>query len=106
MLCDGCIHNEVCGEEGHLDEALTFCACREERSTGEWIPVEERLPRRNGCYNVTRIIEETEISDVCYFDGQNTWHNDNRVNHGRPYLTDITAWQPLPEPYKKGGEVE
>lgn len=75
-----------------------------ERSKGEWIPVSERLPNRNGVYNVTRIIDETAISDVCYFDGQNTWHNDNRVNHGRPYLNDIIAWQPLPEPYKKDCE--
>lgn len=74
-----------------------------ERSRAEWIPVNERLPNQNGCYIVTRIIEDTAISEVCYFDGQNTWHNDNRVNHGRPYLNDITAWQPLPEPYQKGG---
>lgn len=75
------------------------------RPQGEWVPVSERLPNSNGCYIVTRIIEDTTISDVCYFDGQNTWHNDNRVNHGRPYLNDITAWQPLPEPYElqKGG---
>lgn len=72
---------------------------------GEWIPVSEKLPNRNGCYNVTRIIEGTAISDVCYFDGQNTWHRDTGVNHGRPYLTDIIAWQPLPEPYKEGGAV-
>lgn len=25
-ICDGCIHNNVCGEEGHLDPAMTFCA--------------------------------------------------------------------------------
>ena len=77
---------------------------------GEWIPVSERLPNCNGCYNVTRKLKEGEtiyfISDVCYFDGQNTWHRDTGVNHGRPYLNDIIAWQPLPEPYKKEGEEE
>ena len=26
MICDNCIHDGVCGLEGHLDEALTFCA--------------------------------------------------------------------------------
>ena len=25
-ICDNCIHDDVCGLEGHLDEALTFCA--------------------------------------------------------------------------------
>lgn len=75
----------------------------EERPQGEWILVSERLPNCNGCYIVTRMIEDTAISDVCYFDGQNTWHSDNRVNHERPYLNDIIAWQPLPEPHIKGG---
>ena len=73
----------------------------------EWIPVSERLPIRNGVYNVTRKLKEGEtiyfISDASYFDGQNTWHRDTGVNHGRPYLTDVIAWQPLPKPYKKGG---
>ena len=77
------------------------------RPQGEWIPVSERLPNCNGVYNVTRKLNEGEtiyfISDASYFDGQNTWHADTGINHGRPYLTDIIAWQPLPEPYKKGG---
>lgn len=67
----------------------------------DWIPVEERLPNKNGVYNVTRLVDDAFISDSAYFDGQDTWHNDNRVNHTRPYLTDIVAWQPLPEPYIK-----
>lgn len=78
-----------------------------ERSKSEWIPVSERLPNRNGVYNVTRKLNEGEtiyfISDASYFDGQNTWHADTGINHGRPYLTDIIAWQSLPEPYKEGG---
>lgn len=69
-------------------------------SNDGWIPVEERLPNKNGVYNVTRLVNDAFISDSAYFDGQDTWHNDNRVNHTRPYLTDIVAWQPLPEPYR------
>ena len=69
-------------------------------SNDGWIPVEDRLPNKNGVYNVTRLVNDAFISDSAYFDGQDTWHNDNRVNHTRPYLTDIVAWQPLPEPYK------
>lgn len=65
-----------------------------------WIPVEERLPKTNGIYNVTRHIDGHFISDSAYFDGQNTWHSDNRVNHSRPYLTDVIAWLPRPEPYR------
>ncbi len=25
-ICGDCIHDRVCGEEGHLDPAMTFCA--------------------------------------------------------------------------------
>lgn len=25
-ICGDCIHNLICGEEGHLDPAMTFCA--------------------------------------------------------------------------------
>lgn len=64
----------------------------------DWISVENRLPKTNGTYNVTRHIDGHFISDSAYFDGQNTWHSDNRVNHSRPYLTDVIAWRPLPEP--------
>lgn len=66
-----------------------------------WTPVSEGLPKRNGVYLVTRIIEETAIIDASYFDGQNTWHRDTGVNHGRPYLNDVIAWMPRPEPYKE-----
>lgn len=73
-----------------------------------WIPCNILLPITNGVYRVTRRVEDGgkvyHIIDASYFDGQNTWHDDNRVNHGRPYLDDVIAWQPLPEPYKEGEE--
>ncbi len=40
------------------------------------------------------------MSDESWFDGQNTWHNDNRINHKRGYLSDVIAWMPLPTPYE------
>ena len=86
------------------EEFLKDCAetaARYKRNFDNWIPVEERLPNKNGVYNVTRLVNDAFISDSAYFDGQDTWHNDNRVNHTRPYLTDIVAWQPLPEPYRQ-----
>ena len=73
-----------------------------------WIPVSERLPETDGVYIVTRRLFDNQIDtepyymvDACYFDGSNTWHNDNRINHERNYLTDIIAWMPLPEPYRE-----
>lgn len=37
-----------------------------------WISVDDRLPKTNGTYNVTRHIDGHFISDSAYFDGQNT----------------------------------
>lgn len=77
-----------------------------------WVPVSERLPETDGVYNVTRRLFDKQIdmepyliADACYFDGSNTWHNDNRINHSRHILEDIIAWMPLPtKPYKESEE--
>lgn len=75
----------------------------------KWIP-SERLPENCGMYIVTRKIYDCTdtapiiMSDESWFDGQNTWHNDNRINHKRGYLSDVIAWMPLPEPYKEEEE--
>lgn len=70
----------------------------------KWIPVSERLPGANGVYSITRKINDGEniyyIPDSAYWDGTSTWHDDTKVNHSRPYLKNVIAWQPLPEPYK------
>lgn len=93
---------ECAAEHDQLADLLTELA--ERREADRWIPVSERLPNRNGVYNVTRKLNEGEtiyfISDASYFDGQNTWHADIGINHGRPYLNDVIAWQPLPKSYE------
>lgn len=73
----------------------------------KWIPVSERKPNSCGVYIVARWFidgcRRKILTDACYFDGSNTWHDDTRVNHSRPYLTDkIVAWMPLPNPPKAG----
>ena len=98
---------DVCRNKGALEELDIIAKIirshmdhsGDDTEMGDWIPVEERSPNQNGVYNVTRLIDDAFISDSAYFDGQDTWHNDNRVNHARPYLTDIVAWQPLPTRY-------
>lgn len=91
-------------QDGRFVEEVVLLDCVEDiirkHMNNGWIPVEERLPKTNETYNVTRHIDGHFISDSAYFDGQNTWHSDNRVNHSRPYLTDVIAWRPLPEPYR------
>ena len=53
VICENCIHDKVCGLEGHLDEALTFCADRisdvQEKRYCRMIPLE---PDCRGCTDV------------------------------------------------------
>ena len=83
-------------------------AIKTTHAVNDWIPCSERLPKSNGVYNVTRIINDgftcANITDTCYFDGVDTWHDDTRVNHGRKYVDGIIAWKPLPEPYMEDND--
>lgn len=86
--------------ERAVDEAIKAV-----KAESKWIPVTERLPKSSGVYIVTREFNDgfecADLTDACYFDGTNTWHNDNRINHGREYVgKKIKAWMPLPEPFK------
>lgn len=77
------------------------------KHANRWISVSEMLPPCCGMYIVTRKIYDCPdtapiiMSDESWFDGHNTWHNDNRINHERRYLHDVIAWMPLPEPYRE-----
>lgn len=42
-ICDNCIHLNVCGHENVEDEAMTYCADKEERPQGEWIDHEKHI---------------------------------------------------------------
>ncbi len=72
----------------------------------QWILCSERLPNTSGTYIVTRWFckgesDERLLPDACYFDGTDTFYDDTRINHSRPYVTDsIVAWMPLPNPYE------
>ena len=39
MICNDCVHKEVCGLEGYYDEALITCVHKTEipHTTGHWI---------------------------------------------------------------------
>lgn len=71
----------------------------------KWIPISERLPKIADVYRVTRyypnnVMNPNYLVDACFFDGSNTWYNDNRINHERAYADNVIAWQENPEPYK------
>lgn len=67
---------------------------------GDWIPCSERLPDESGTYIVNAI--ENGIIHVTFakwMPRMKTWN----LTGSRSYWK-ITAWQPLPEPYKPKGE--
>ena len=78
----------------------------------EWIPCSERLPNCNGCYLVWRphfFGGQIGMPAICYFDGQDTWHDSYGVDFTRILNEkDVIAWMPLPTPYnaERGGKNE
>ena len=63
------------------------------RPQGEWIPVSERLPEYSGLY----LISVDDLVTVANFTGTYFMHRGGGIR------VKVNAWQPLPEPYKKGG---
>lgn len=64
-ICDNCIHDEVCGLEGHLDEALTFCANKvtdvQPVKRGRWDFQGYQLFK---CTNCTKIYTQEQLEDI------------------------------------------
>lgn len=57
--------------------------------TGEWIPVTERLPEEDGGYLVT--VKRGYVTTAVWIGITKLWN-------------EVTAWMPLPEPYKEDKE--
>ena len=68
---------------------------KNERPEGKWIPVSERLPEEK-----TKVLITNDKGEVDLIRWDTWWQNQTVYpNHIR-----AIAWQPLPEPYKKGDE--
>lgn len=64
---------------------------------GKWIPISERLPEKIGTYLVTLEYKE-------HGQGITTlWYHGEGIGWDLRVADVVTAWQPLPEPYKEGG---
>lgn len=64
-----------------------------------WISVKDRLPLCSGRYLAFIPYYYHEGSGevvICYFDGTNTWYDNDCVKTFRE--GDVTHWMPLPEP--------
>lgn len=97
--------------EKHRQLAEWLKELKQLREQTQWIPVSERLPKIADVYRVTRyfpnnIMNPRYMVDACFFDGSNTWHSDNRINHARAYVNNVIAWQENPEPYDVESKVK
>ena len=63
-ICDNCIHDDVCGIEGHLDEAMIFCAnkvsdvARQSVRRGRW--------EHNKCTECKKGLEDLFFGEFYY----------------------------------------
>ena len=97
--CDGCPYNNICYEDGMTQQLMqdTIVLLKEQQN---WISVRDRLPNCNGCYLVWRphFYPDKGMPSVCYFDGQNTWHDSYGVDFTRTLApNEVSHWMPLPE---------
>ncbi len=74
-------------------EALDLAIKVLEDSQDEWVPVSEGLPKKDNDYLITYVAYGGQkIVSKSWFNTHNGFIYDN-----------VIAWQPLPEPYRKGG---
>ena len=66
-------------------------------SAQRWIPVTERLPDEDGRYLVTCKTWGMWVVDW------NIWHNEPKPSW--LWEQGVTAWMPLPEPYREDGDT-
>lgn len=97
------------------------------RPKGEWIPVSERLPEDTYPVNITWVNHDPEpyyatikyepfTATGCYCDGKWYWYSVTCQDYLDEYrycdvdsmdeAIEVTAWMPLPEPYKAESEVK
>ena len=96
FLCGGFVGDEYA--KGYMEaldkvEETIKNAPTVEPVRGEWIPVSERLPEKDGYFLITTSDNEIDIREYLYSKGWG-WDGFERV----------IAWQPLPEPYRKDVE--
>lgn len=118
-----------CGaSDEEIDEAMLMGAEALERA--QWIPVSEKLPKENGWYQCTVILNDLPLVMELFYKNDK-WLDNRRINmfdtydiygygntkekHKLSYqelisefewTENVISWKTLPEPYKAEREVE
>lgn len=108
-IYDDIIHGYICAEYADiLIQLIPGSTPYEERPSGEWISVSERLPDKNmpclvsvGKFNFTQIAMYSDLMET--IDHKIFWQGDYGKNNFQNITEYVKAWQPLPELYKGGG---
>jgi hypothetical protein len=84
-------------EDTRFEMALIIALrCMQQQLTNGWTPVSERLPEKDGWYEITvyRKIDNVYFTRVVKYEGDFWYYEDGEVVHGK-----ITAWRERPKPY-------
>ncbi len=98
-FCMDAVSDEICEVVHNAYDHGFYNAVKTLKEHG-WISVNDRLPNCNGCYLVwrPRFYIDKGMPSICYFDGQNTWHDSYGVDFTRTLKPeDVSHWKPLPE---------
>ena len=90
----------------HDEDREVIVEALKKQATSDWIPCSDRLPDRNGTYLITvSSYDETASIEYITVDHGNSdggfLHFETKKNPKAKSGKVVTAWMPLPEPYKE-----
>lgn len=107
------LRGSVLGTNEQLHEAV-FMAIKALKAEPRWIPCSERLPEKSGRYLVTRGLNACDAvwnrvyiinySDLMGLKSERIWWDGNVGKSDFKRIDDVTAWMPLPKPYREAEE--
>ena len=91
MLCEGCIHEDVCGLEGYYEEALMYCS---HYVNTKWIPINSinDLPKDKKLF----VTLDNRSVDTLYYDSTE-WSSKYIAEHTIAYME---YYEYTPNPYQ------
>lgn len=83
-------------EASHKAMMMAVDALSSLENPNKWIPCSEGSPKKDGRYYVTRhdFVTRTDFTDILWYEKGVWWNRQSTGDYA------VTAWMPLPEPYK------